>query len=432
MRPSSLALLAGVAAAGACSPRAATVPTSSSTAAAPAAAVPARSSSPPVVNPTVPGDVPALLATSKKTRCPPHQVAPGLWVRFHCGAFDKVANTRKANPGKLRMLRRGTLHLDEPVGSAEARDGGIDEATWQKTLPASVDHRQKGTEGPVMSQDQVGCCSAFSLASTMNNAIRRQDRNDSISPMHVWSHYFVEGMAAAAAKNANRPLALLPLWPYDQVEACKISQEDDACDQYYHVQKQQPPWEPAIQAKLQAADAHGTWKITSVTCVAGPLCEPPTVVDPGILAAYLSTGVDLWAAMWIDDQAWYHPVNGSIPDYDVPAAKIADNTAEGHGISFAGYDWTAGSLRLLIHNSWGAPWGDQGYAWISEAMVRKYLQAAYKVTAENLATPPPPPGAPGALTDDDCPEDELVDSVTGRCATMCAGDHRAAAGKCPS
>ena len=419
-------------AATACTPRGSSVPPTPAPASVPAGVSTRSSASPPaVINPTLPGDVPALIASSKKTRCPPHQVAPGLWVRFHCGAFDKVANTRKANPGKLRMLRRGALRLDDPVGAADGGDAGVSEATWQRTLPPAVDHRSKGTEGPVMNQAQVGCCSAFSLASTMNNAIRRQNKGDSISPMHVWSHYFVEGMAAASAKNAGRPLAVLALWPYDQLAACKISQEDDACDQYYHVQKEQPPWEPAIQEKLEAADAHGAWKMTSVTCVSGPLCDPPAAVDPGILAAYLSTGVDLWAAMWIDEQAWYHPVDGTIPDYDVPSAGIANNTAEGHGVSLAGYDWTSGSLRLLLHNSWGAAWGDQGYAWISENMLRRYLQAAYKVTVEDLVTPPPPPGSPNALTDDDCPEDELVDSTTGRCAKMCAADRRPADGKCP-
>ena len=423
-RVSAVALLAAVV--GACAPPGkAPAPATTPSAASGRGLDPA-----PIVNPPVPGDVPALAATAKTSRCPPHQVAPGLWVHFHCGAFDRVANARKANPGKLRMLRRGMLHLDQPVGGGDSGDGGITEAVWQKALPPTVDHRKLGTEGPVMNQGQVGCCSAFSLSSTMNNAVRRQNKDDAISPMHVWSHYFVEGMAAASANNAKRPLAVLSVWPYDQLAACKISQEEDGCEQYYHVQKEQPPWEPAIQQMLATADAHGTWQITSVTCVSGPFCEPATAVDPGILAAYLSTGADLWAAFWIDEQAWYHPVSGSIPDYDVPAASIANNTGEGHGVSLAGYDWTSGSLRFLIHNSWGADWGDQGFAWISESAVVKYLQAAYKVTVEDLATPPPPPGAPNGLTDDDCPEDELVDSVTGRCATMCAGDRRPAGGKC--
>jgi hypothetical protein len=410
-------------------------PSAQPSASASSALSPARNlDPPPVVNPPIPRDLKALLAAPQRKHCPPHEVAPGVWVRFHCGAFDAVANTRQADPAKLRMLRHGRLRLDSPVGGAPlGGDGGMTEEAWRSVLPRKVDHRKVGTEGPVMNQAQVGCCSAFSLASSLNNAVRRQNKGDAISPMHIWAHYFTPGMSPASTKNQGRPLAVLSLWPYDEVVACKISQEEDACEQYYHVQKEQPPWEAAIQQQLDAADAHGSWRLTSVTCVTGALCSstaPTGTSDPAIVAAYLATGADLWAAMWIDEQAWYHPASGTIPDYTVPPDAIANGTGEGHGVSFAGYDWSSGTLRFLLHNSWGETWGDQGYAWISGAMVQKYLQQAYKVTVEDLTSPPARPGEPNALTDDDCPEDQLVDSVNGRCASICAGDVRQADGKC--
>jgi hypothetical protein len=109
---------------------------------------------PPVVNPPIPRDLQALLAAPRRKHCPPHQVAPGVWVRFHCGAFDVVANARKADPAKLRMLKHGRLRLDSPVGSATdtqaSVDGGMTEESWRRVLPRMVDHRKVGTEGPVM------------------------------------------------------------------------------------------------------------------------------------------------------------------------------------------------------------------------------------------------------------------------------------------
>jgi hypothetical protein len=46
------------------------------------------------------------------------------------------------------------------------------------------------------------------------------------------------------------------------------------------------------------------------------------------------------------------------------------------------------------------------------------------------ATPTAAPAEGSPLTDDDCGEDQLVDSVTKKCAKMCPDDSRPANGKC--
>ena len=56
---------------------------------------------------------------------------------------------------------------------------------------------------------------------------------------------------------------------------------------------------------------------------------------------------------------------------------------------------------------------------------------AYKVVVTDTSRAgSAPERGPTALTDDDCGESQLVDSVTGQCAEMCPDDSRPANGQC--
>jgi aminopeptidase C len=124
------------------------------------------------------------------------------------------------------------------------------------------------------------------------------------------------------------------------------------------------------------------------------------------LVGVLATGADIWAALLVDGYAWSNAKMGNavIPDWS--------DYSGGHAIVISGYRQTPSGKQFLIHNSWGESWGEKGYAWISEAMVNKWLEYAYKVKITN--------GVPKSeLTDDDCAPDELVDLGTGLCAVMC-------------
>jgi hypothetical protein len=109
--------------------------------------------------------------------------------------------------------------------------------------------------------------------------------------------------------------------------------------------------------------------------------------------------------------------DGVIPDW---------SSAEGgHAITMSGYrKLPDGTHQFLIHNSWGESWADHGYAWVSEAAMKKWLKYAYKVKLDEGGA------KPTDVTDDDCAEDELVDSVTNNCGKMCADESRPAGGKC--
>jgi hypothetical protein len=185
--------------------------------------------------------------------------------------------------------------------------------------------------------------------------------------------------------------------------------------------------------------------------------------------------------MGISQDAWTGPQvqsSGVVPDWS--------SEDGGHAVVLAGYRVTPSGRQFLVHNSWGPSWGDHGYGWISEAMIKSHAQYAYTVkVVDKAANVPPPtpvpaqqpngsescpagftivPGVPlcqkacstsadcgaGAqcarltqqagptvcvttnpLTDDDCGEGELVDLVTGQCAAACANGGRPAAGLCP-
>ena len=98
-------------------------------------------------------------------------------------------------------------------------------------------------------------------------------------------------------------------------------------------------------------------------------------------------------------------------------AELRGHDPQVCAVVMSGYRSTPSGKQFLIHNSWGESWGDKGYAWVSEAMVKKFMHHAYKVKLGGAQKPK-------ELTDDDCGPDDLVDGVTGQCAPICPDDSR--------
>ncbi|MCC6554132.1 MAG: hypothetical protein IT372_14090 [Polyangiaceae bacterium] len=341
-----------------------------------------------------PVNVGALQALHGRIKCPPKEVAPGTWVAFDCAAHRPVT---RVIPLLLPKAKMGFTTASGP-------------------LPEYVDHRQAGTEGPIKNQQAVGACTAFSLSTAMDNAIRRMGRQDTVAPLHVWSKYAVPLMGIAGDETVNQSITLEQTWPYDPVKACKLLKDPtDSCSVAYGVQAGSAQFDPALRAEQSAADGQGRYKIEAIEQLN---TKPVNTED---LAAVLAGGDDLWVSFWVDSEAWRNRSmrDGVLPEYH-------HNDGSGHAVVLAGYRTVAGSRQFLIHNSWGEGWGQNGYGWISEANVQRHIRSAYKVRVIDSLSPSQPqqPNASG------CPAGQVRDLVLGTCAALCASGSAPAAGVC--
>jgi hypothetical protein len=352
-------------------------------------------------------------------KCGPRELPGGHWIHIDCAQYAPVSVAHKPTTRKIHMMMRGQLKLDnqpQARGGAAAGGGGAGDKIGDAQLPDAVDHRQDGTEGPAKDQGQVGCCTSFSLSSAMDNAIRRQNKSDTISSLHIWSHYGEPNMANAGDGNVNKPIVTWEQWTYDERVACEITQPDgESCGPYNpSVTQGGAASDQTLQAKIKDSDSKGQWKITEYDEIGA---------DPDSIAGILATGADVWFSMRIGE-TWNNPNGDRISDW------TEGQVEGGHAILFAGYRHANGTREFLVHNSWGGGWGDHGFAYISEGALKQYIKHAYKVVVAPASGAAPTPNDPNALTDDDCGEDQLVDSGTGQCASMCPDDSRPANGQC--
>jgi hypothetical protein len=370
-------------------------------------------------------DIPHLVLRNGR-KCGPAQLGGGHWIHLDCNVHVPVANAQPASLmiKRIQMIRTGMLSLVIPTMIVPSQPGGGPPPP--APLPDSVDHNALGLEGPIKDQGQVGSCTSFSLSSAMDNGIRKQSKGDTMSSLHIWSHYGFPAMSNAAQASLNRVIAPWSTWVYDERVACEFDQsgEPGDCGPYVPAAPQGGyQSDPNAVNGQKTADGfaaqNGGWKVTEFDTM-------PT--DPDSIATVLAAGTDVWFSMDIGN-SWMNPNGDTIADWD------SNSIDGGHAVLFSGYRHVNGQRQFEVHNSWGNEWGNNGYAYISENMVKQFIKTAYKVVVANSNQPPPPPNTspqnnPNALTDDDCAANQLVDSVTGQCAQMCPDDSRPANGVC--
>lgn len=297
-------------------------------------------------------------------------------------------------------------------------------------LPAVVDHREDGTEGPVRNQGIVGACSALSLATAIDHALARRGNHSAVSAMHVWSRYHEPSMALAADKNRNRPLASEALWPYtgiNQLLAC-IWVDKHQCKPYCGdicpcgVSAEYCGREVDAE-QLAQADTNPVARFTNATLIGH---------DKLTLMRALAQGQDIWVSVNVAHAAF--DSGTLLPEYDGLRWVIGhfelEDTSGGHAMVIAGYRVRPSGTYFLLHNSWGEAWGDRGYAWVHEKTLETNLTIAYLVDAEpwNPASSNVPPRQERLSQ---CSNGLLPDSITGQCTPPCADGSARHNAACP-
>jgi hypothetical protein len=246
-------------------------------------------------------DIHALKMRIRPNRtCGPRESTPGHWIHIDCNSYTAITTAKPFSPRKLRFIMSGQGKVDSPV-AASGQD---------------VDHRNDGTEGPIKDQGQVGACTSFSLSTAMDNAIRRQNKNETISSIHIWSHYGFPDMRTAGDDNLNKVITVWDVWPYDERIACEIDQSGDGdCGPYTPaVTPGAAGHDAQVQAKIKDSDSKGHWKVTAYDEIEG---------NPDTIAQYLQTGADVWMSMNIGS-TWMTVSGDTVADWT--AAQVEGAT----------------------------------------------------------------------------------------------------------
>ena len=282
-------------------------------------------------------------------------------------------------------------------------------------LPAVVDHRLDGTEGPVRNQGTVPACTAFAEAAALDHALARWTTERShVSVMEIWSRYHTSVEQNAVDSNVSQPFCSEDDWPFTIGEATSWM----PCSEVQNPHKY-GCGQPISATHLQKAGAHVVAHMTHVTFLKQP--------DTQALRTILAAGQDVIVTMSIPDS--FAPKGKPGARY-IPHYATVQHDDVGHAMLLAGYATFPHGTYFLLHNSWGPGWGDGGYAWIHEATIAKWTREYLIVDAEPATDGKKQPlRARGETT---CAAGLEPDSIRGTCAPRCPDGSPRSDGVCPA
>ena len=269
-------------------------------------------------------------------------------------------------------------------------------------LPKMVDHRADGTEGPVRKQGGPQC-TAFAFTAALDHSYARWTGTPgAFSVMQVWARYHLLQEHAAADNNIGDFLSNESEWPYNGQEAnswmkcSKTHKEEHACGK------------PVDEEKLKSLNAHPMAEITQIEVI-------PTS-ELAILREKIAAGQDVTVAVKLPSFS----TAGEPGSKYIVGSPSSGKPKGGHQILLAGYAMTPNGNYYLVHNSWGTKWGDDGFAWLHEDLLKtSWIDKLMVIPdVEPLQVMHLREHAHGALTEK-CSEDKIPDSISGLCAGKC-------------
>jgi hypothetical protein len=268
-------------------------------------------------------------------------------------------------------------------------------------LPKMVDHRVDGTEGPVRKQGGPQC-TAFAFTAGLDHAYARwTGKPAEFSVMQVWARYRQLEEKGATDTNVGDFVASEKDWPYD----AKVANSWIKCG---HGAKE-PCGKPVEESKMKELEEkhHRVAEVTQIEVI--PASELEVVREK------IAGGQDVAVGLKLPN---FTTAGEKGEKYIVGTQKGLPKI--GHEILLAGYAMTPNGTYYLVHNSWGTTWGDEGYAWLHEDLLKAFWLDNRIVIPDVQPTEVAQlrQRAHGGLVEK-CEKDKLPDSISGMCAGKC-------------
>jgi len=275
-------------------------------------------------------------------------------------------------------------------------------------LPKVVDHRDEETEGEVRNQGTAGTCTTFSTAAAIDHAVSRWTGAPShVSTMELWGRYHQPDLGEALISTVGQKFASEDAWPYDS----KVAWQWRDCEKG-GPKSDGPCGKPVDKARLAELEKKPSVIVEQVEWLPK---------DFELARRKIAAGQDPIFAIKLPRH--FKPIGKAgaryIPDYK-------DETG-GHAMELAGYMvGDKGDNYFLVHNSWGANWGDGGYAWIHEATLAKHMLNGFGIVDAR-----PVSGENRHRQGKVCSAGQAPDSLTGACMAECKEGGPTHNGVCP-